>query len=278
MSSDAVAAAMMLASGAIHAVVNAVVKSGNDKLASRALLDGSSAVLVLPALPFVALPTGAWHWMFASLVVHVAYLAFLVQALGRADMTVAYPVLRGIAPALTAAISVLLLGEPIGPAVAAGVALVSTGVILVGMRRDVDRHGLGWAVLTGITIALYTVLDARGVRAAPSALGYIAWFFVFCGFGIGGMFALWRGQAFLVAARSQWKPGAVAGALSIVTYGLALGAYRIGETTRLAALRECSILVALALGVFVLKERVDRNRALGALLVAAGAAVLIAAR
>ncbi len=278
MHSDAVAAAMMLTSGAIHAVVNALVKSGNDKLASRALLDGSSAVFVLPALPFVALPTGAWHWMIASLVVHVAYLAFLVQALSRADMTVAYPVLRGIAPALTAALSVVWFREPLGPAVGVGVALVSTGVILVGMRRDVDPHGLGWAIATGVTIALYTVLDAHGVRAAPSALGYIAWFFVFCGFGIGGMFALWRGPAFLVAARTQWKPGAIAGALSIVTYGLALGAYRIGETTRLAALRECSILVALALGVFVLKEKVDRNRALGAVLVAAGAAVLIAAR
>ena len=37
-----------------HAVVNAVLKSGEDKMSSRALIDGFSALIVLPAVFFLA--------------------------------------------------------------------------------------------------------------------------------------------------------------------------------------------------------------------------------
>jgi 4-amino-4-deoxy-L-arabinose transferase-like glycosyltransferase len=64
-----------------------------------------------------------------------------------------------------------------------------------------------------------------------------------------------RAKRFLLAAREEWKPGLIAGALSIVTYGLALWAYRLGDTPRLAALRETSILFGVAIAVLVLRER-----------------------
>lgn len=269
------AAALILVSGMIHAVVNTIVKAGKDKLSSRALIDGSSAIFAAFALPFVEAPHGAWGWLAASWLVHLAYLAFLVQAYSRADMTVVYPILRGVAPALTALVSVFVFGEPLRPVEVLGIGLVSAGVVVVGAGRRVDRRALGWALATGATISLYTVFDAQGVRAAPSAVGYIVWFFVLMGGGIGGAFAAWRGPAFLVAARSEWRAGLSAGALSILTYGLALAAFRLGGTARLAALRECSILFALLLGIFVLREKVGAGRALGALGIGAGAAVLL---
>ena len=114
------------------------------------------------------------------------------------------------------------------------------------------------------------------VGAAPSAASYIAWIYLSLGFGIGGLFALWRGPAFVIAARSEWKPGLAAGALSIVTYGLALGAYRLGSTPRLAALRETSIVFATAIGVFVLKETMTPARLAAIATIAAGAVLLLA--
>ena len=78
-------------------------------------------------------------------------------------MAKANPVLRGIAPALTAALSVVWFRDPLGPAVVVGVALVSTGVVLVGMRRDVDPHGLGWAVATGPILDSWQYHIADGV-------------------------------------------------------------------------------------------------------------------
>jgi drug/metabolite transporter (DMT)-like permease len=272
------AALLMLASGAAHAVVNAILKSGGDKMSSRALIDGSSAVLVLPIAFLVPLPQAAWTWLLASFAIHLVYLICVIKAFEGADMSAVYPVMRGTAPVLAALASVLWLGDPISPAVAAGVGLVSAGTALVAWWNAPSKQALLWALGTGATIAAYTVIDAKGVRAAPSATSYIVWVFLLLGFGIGGIFAVWRGPRFIAAARSEWKPGLVAGALSLVTYGLALWAYRLGDVPRLAALRETSILFGVLIAWLFLKERVGNPRLIGALLIAGGAGLLLVIR
>lgn len=276
MSTVQIASLMMLASGALHAAVNAILKSGQDKMSSRALIDGFSALLVLPAAFLVPLPHGAWGWLAGAWVTHVVYLICLIKAFESADMSVAYPILRGVAPALAATVAVLAFNEPISWPVVLGIGLVSGGVLTVALGRHVTRASLGWALATGVTIAIYTVLDAKGVRAAPTAPSYIVWGFLTLGFGIGGLFAIWRGPRFVLAARTEWKPGLAAGAMSIMTYGLALYAYRMGDVPRLAALRETSILFATAIAVFVLKERLTLGRFAGIAGIATGAVVLIA--
>jgi drug/metabolite transporter (DMT)-like permease len=270
------ASLLILASGLVHAIVNAVLKSGKDKMSSRALIDGFSALFVLPAAFFVPLPAHAWGWLSASWIVHIVYLLSLVKAFERLDMSVAYPVARGIAPVLAAAGAVLLFNEPISYVIIFGIALVSGGVLAVGFSHKLDRKALGWSVLNGFCIALYTVIDAQGVRAAPSAASYVVWIFLMLGCGIGALFALWRGRTFLAVAADQWKPGLIAGALSILTYGLALLAFRWGATPRLAALRETSILFATVIAVVFLKERLTAPRVAGVFFIGVGAMVLLA--
>lgn len=269
------ASLMILVSGAAHAVVNAIFKSGGDKMASRALIDGFSAVLVFPAAFILPLPTHAWVWLAGSVATHLVYLFCLIKAFESADMTVAYPIARGVAPALASALAVLAFHEPISLPVIAGVILVSLGVMTVGLGRHVERGALAWAIATGVSIATYTVIDAQGVRAAPSAPSYIVWEFLLVGGGIGLLFALWRGPIFLLAARAQWPLGLTAGALSIVTYGLAMWAFRLGATPRLAALREISILFGVTIAIVFLKERVTAARLAGIASIGAGAVVLL---
>jgi len=275
MSPATIASLMMLTSGACHAVVNAVLKSGKDKMSSRALIDGFSALIVLPIAFFLPLPSHAWVWLFSSGAIHLVYLVSLIKAFEGADMMVAYPLLRGVAPALAAAVSVGVFHEPVSVWVIAGVALVSVGVVISTLGRHLDRKTLFWALLTGASIAAYTVVDAQGVRAAPSAPSYIVWVFLIVGGGVGTMFALWRGPGFLLAARSEWKAGLAAGSLSIVTYGLALWALRLGATPRLAALRETSVLFAVLIAVVFLKERATPARLASAGVIGAGAVVLV---
>jgi drug/metabolite transporter (DMT)-like permease len=275
MSPAVVASAMILTSGAAHAVVNAILKSGDDKMSSRALIDGFSALMVLPLAFFLPLPHGAWGWLAASWVTHLVYLVALIKAFEGADMMVAYPMFRGIAPALAAAVAVAVFREPISWPVAAGVGLVSAGVLTTALGRHVDGKALAWSLLTGATIAIYTVIDAQGVRAAPSAPSYIVWFFLGLGGGIGALFAIWRGPTFIASARTQWKPGLIAGALSIVTYGLALWAFRLGATPRLAALRETSILFGVLIAIVFLKEKATVGRLAGVAAIGAGAVVLL---
>jgi len=270
------ASALILLSGLVHAIVNAIIKAGRDKMSGRALMDGFSALLVVPAAFFVPLPDGAWGWLCASWAAHLIYLITLIRSYEMADMSVAYPIARGLAPLLAAAVAVTVFGEPLTLVVALGIGAIAAGVVLVGASHSVKPGAILWALLTGSSVAAYTVIDAQGVRAAPSAASYIVWTFLMLGLCIGGLFALWRGRGFVASAASQWRAGLVAGALSIVTYGLALMAFRLGATPRLAALRETSILFAAVIAAVFLHERLGRVRTAGIVAIAAGAIALIA--
>jgi drug/metabolite transporter (DMT)-like permease len=272
------ASILILISGLAHAVVNAILKAGDDKMSRRALIDGFSALILAPAVFLVPLPANAWSWLIASAVVHGLYLFALIKSFEQSDMTVAYPIARGIAPMLAAAGAVAIFHEPISVAVVLGILAIACGVMMIGVSHKMQRSALLWAVLTGFCIASYTVIDAQGVRAAPTALSYIVWTFLLLGGALGSFFAIWRGRAFFVTAAGQWKPGLIAGALSIITYGFALLAFRLGATPRLAALRETSILFGTAIAVIFLKERLTTLRLSGVLAIALGAVALIAVR
>ena len=268
---------LIIVSGAVHAVVNTILKAGNDKLVGRALIDGSSALFVLPFVFVVPLPHGAWGWLTASAFIHLVYLYSLVKAFEIADFSAAYPIARGVAPGITAAVAVLLFGEELKPLEAAGIGALSAGVLAMSLGRHISARALGWSLLTGVCIAGYTVVDANGVRAAPSAGSYVVWCFLLLGSAIATVFALIKGPGLVEAVKDQWKPGLIAGALSIVTYGLALSAYRLGPTAPIAALRETSILFGTLLAVFVLRERVTWTRAGAAVVIAAGAGLILSA-
>ena len=129
---------MMIASGSIHAVVNAIVKGGKDKMAARAITDGSSAIILLPATLFVALPTGAWGWLAASAAIHALYLYALIRAYQVADFSATYPVLRGTAPLVTALVTLGVLRQPANAAQIGGIALIGGGDV-PARRRATSR-------------------------------------------------------------------------------------------------------------------------------------------
>ena len=274
----------MIASGSVHAAVNAIVK-GRDKpgeadavgarMTARASTDGASAVILLPATLFVAWPEGAWTWLGASAAVHIVYLYAMIRAYAVADYSAAYPVMRGSAPLLTAAVSVGLFGEHVSVATLVGIAVVAGSMLALVAGRHLNRSALGWAALTGAMTALYTVADAHGVRAAPSVTSYIVWDFVLIGSESVVLFALLtRGRVFADLA-VQWRPGAAAGILSIVTYGLALTALSMGPTAPLAALRETGMVTALLIALLLLGESVSWQRVLAVTGIVFGAGIIL---
>jgi drug/metabolite transporter (DMT)-like permease len=220
-------------------------------------------------------PTGAWPFLAVSAAVHGLYLYALVRTYDLADLSAAYPVLRGSAPLFTALLSVALLGEHVGGWQVAGIATLGLGLLTLALGRHITPRALGWAGLTGACIAGYTVIDAQGVRVAPSVACYIAWAFVIMGTLVVFQFALLTRSAVFAGMLTAWRPCMVAGVLSICTYGLALAAFALGPTAPLAALRETGTVTALILGVVVLRERVTRQRAAAGLAVIAGAGMIL---
>lgn len=273
---SALAACLMILSGSLHAVVNALVKGGRDKLATRAATDGSSALLMAPALAFVPLPHDAWGLLALSAVIHAAYLFALVRAYEAGDFSAAYPVVRGVAPIVTAGLSVGLLGERPGAADLIGVALIGGSMCALVAGRHLSPRSLGWSVLTGVSVAAYTVVDAAGVRAAPTPAAYIVWLFATMGPVVIAAFALATRGAVFAAMRADRRAGAIAGVLSILTYSGALYAYSLGPTAPLAALRETGVITALLIAALVFRERIGAARIAAVGGVLAGAVLILA--
>ncbi|MEI9927898.1 MAG: DMT family transporter [Sphingomonas sp.] len=266
---------MMIASGSIHAVVNAILKGGKDKLAGRSVIDGTSALILLPVLPFVPPPAGAWGWLAASALLHCAYLFALVRAFQASDLSAAYPILRGTAPLLTAGLAIGMFGEAASARELIGIALIGSAVLAMVAGRHIGAGGLGWALATGVTIAAYTVIDAQGVRAAPTPVSYIAWLFVMMGACVVAMFGVASRGGDLRGGAAPVEGGRDRGALSILTYGLALEALAIGPTAPLAALRETGMVTALVISALFLRERVTLLRGASVLGILAGAALIL---
>lgn len=269
-------ALLMLASGSIHAIVNAMVKAGPDRTSHMALMSFSSAVVVAPLIPFVPLPHGAWGWLAISMVVHLVYFQCLVRALDAGDLSSAYPIFRGSAPLLTAIIAVLWFGEHIHLYTGIGIVLIAGGMLGMIAGRHVNRQTLLWSLLTGVTIALYTAIDAKAVRSAPDVFGFIIWFFFALGLCNLGTGLVARGPRIFPYFKEHWRHGGLAGALSVLTFGMALAALALGEVAPLAALRETGMVTALIISILFLKEPVSLGRGVAILAITAGAVIIVA--
>jgi drug/metabolite transporter (DMT)-like permease len=83
------------------------------------------------------------------------------------------------------------------------------------------------------------------------------------------VFALWRrGAAGLAPALRSWPQGLAAGAMSVGSYWIAIWAMTVAPIPPVAALRESSVLFAMAIAVLGVREPLQwpRARAAGVIL------------
>lgn len=272
-----VAVAVLLA-GALHAGWNTLVKTGGDRTATFILIMLGAALAWLPVGLLQGLPDPAsWPWLGASVTIHLGYSAALLAAYRHGDLSQVYPIARGSAPALVAAGAWVLAGEALSWPEAAGVAVVSAGILSLAWRRHgpvADRRGVGFALVTGVTIGGYITADGIGVRHAGDPLAYIAWLFVAQGLAL-APFGWWLRRAQLRAAwRASWVSGICGGVIASISYGIAVWAMSLGPMAHVTALRETSVLIAALIGTRLLGEPFGIRRVAAAAAVATGAVIL----
>ncbi|MGA4841398.1 DMT family transporter [Streptomyces sp. G45] len=276
-----VAAAVLLAA-VTHASWNAIAHHITDKLVGFTLISGGGALIGLLVAPFVAFPDGgAWPYLFLSAALHVGYYALLMRSYRLGDFGQAYPIARGSAPLVVTLLAAVFAGEVPGGWQAAGVAVCSaglTGLALWGIRGSGRRPNwvaIGAALLTGVSIALYTVVDGLGVRAAHTPLGYIAWLMLVQGTVV-PLYAVWRWRGDTVRRlRPYARVGLLGAALSVSAYALVLWAQTRADLAPISALRESSIIVGAAIGAVFFKERFGAPRLVAAGVMVAGIGLML---
>nr|WP_302053776.1 DMT family transporter [Sphingomonas tagetis] len=189
--------------------------------------------------------------------------------------------MRGAAPLLTAGFAVVVLGEHL-PAVAWLGLVLATGAVLVfalpargvSLRAHPDKAALGWALATALGIAVYNMIDASGVRAAPEPLTYIVWLFMLDPLGIVITALVLRRRELRRAVSEGWRTGVAASLLSTLSFGSALYAYSLIEVAKVSALRETAVVWAALIGSVYLGEGFGARRIVAAVVLAGGLVLL----
>ena len=267
----------VLGGALLHASWNVLVKSSDDKALDTALIHLLGSLVAVPLVLWVGLPpAAAWPFLLMSLVIHVGYYTALAGAYEHGDMGLTYPLMRGLAPLLVAVSASFVLGETLSPGGWIGVLAISAGVLTLGLSAPVlaAPKAVAFALANAVTIMLYTLVDAQGVRTAGNALQYVATLFMLDGWPFALLVFLRRRGKVLAYARQRW-PLALGGAIaSLGSYGIALWAMTHAPVATVSALRETSVLFGALLGVWLLKEAFTLRRVVATCAIVAGAMAL----
>ena len=308
----------------LHAGWNILLKTSGDTLRTALRLQAIGTALLVPIAVVAWLADGAFAVppagigiAFISGLIEAAYFICLSAAYRRGDLSLVYPLARGSAPLIAVLVGIGLLGERLGTSATVGVLLLLFGILAVARPWRVlftagqaDRGAVGFALLTGATIAAYSAVDRIGVRlvepwiygamlavfatsslavavAVGRQVGLVGSFSPGAGVGLGATDT--TEEAFVVPpfSRPATEPprwplepysllrDAAAGALSLTAYLLILIAYSIAPLAAVAPLRESAIVLAAAWGSIRLGEAASARES--AIRIGAAALVVVGA-
>ncbi|WP_170341533.1 EamA family transporter [Ruegeria arenilitoris] len=269
--------AIILSAAILHAVWNAIVKTAGDRTTTLGLVAFGHVIpasVMILVLPFPG--SDSFVYILLSTVVHFGYYFMLGKAYQHGDLSVVYPIARGIVPALVALWAYLLLDEVLPLQAWIGIGLIAVGIQLSSwssLRQGVGGAALGFAVGTGLCISVYSVVDGIGVRLSGNTLSYWAWG-AFLHLFIAGFVGLRRRQVLTQLPARTWAIGILGGFVSMLAYGLVLYAKNFAPLGAVSALRETSVIFAALIGFVFLHEGYWVRRLGAAILMAGGVALV----
>jgi drug/metabolite transporter (DMT)-like permease len=270
---------IVLIAALMNASWNALVKGGGDKLLTMVMITTAAAGVAAVALPFLPQPAPAsWPFIAASVLLQAAYYVLLVGAYRHGDMSHVYPIMRGAAPLIVAALSAALIGEAVTGERWLGIGLICGGVLGMALHRPEHsvshRTATAFALGNACVIASYTLVDGLGVRRSGAPAAYALWIFLLNGTEQLLLILIWRQREFAAYINGRRLQALAGGAATVASYGIALWAMTLAPVALVAALRETSILFATVISALMLKERVTPQRLACIVLIIGGAVTL----
>ncbi len=279
------ALALVLCAAGLHAGWNALAKRGGDQVVFLWLSTLVSTAALLPFglghLVTAGLPAAAVPFVLATIVLHAFYFYALGRAYASGAYSLVYPVARGLGVALVPIVALLVFDERLSPAGTLGIVLVVGGIVALhvlpagGARRAGGGASLVWPIVTGLTIATYSLVDKAGV-ARLNPVPYMLLLEGGCA-ALGLPLLRMRRDA-VRRELSHWPTIVLAAVMSALAYTLVLFAFRLSKTGYVVATRELSIVLSAVIGSLWLREGRLGPRLAGATIVLAGVVCIAFAR
>jgi drug/metabolite transporter (DMT)-like permease len=278
---------LVVCAAALHAGWNALAKRGGDPVVFLWCATLASTAAVIPLGVFVLVREGidpaAVPFVIATIAVHVAYFYALGRSYASTAYSLVYPVARGLGVALVPVLALLIFDERLSRVGTLGVALVVAGIAALHVLRGRPAgeppvrlgQGLLWPVLTGLTIATYSLVDKAGVQRI-NPVPYIM--LMEAGCALVGLPLLFLRRDTVRREAKNWRTIVLAGLMSTLAYTLVLFAFRVSKTGYVVAARELSIVLSALIGSLLLREGRLAPRLAGAGVVLAGVVCIALAR
>jgi drug/metabolite transporter (DMT)-like permease len=218
-------------------------------------------------------------FLLATGLLHLLYTESLLRGYRAGDLTMVYPLARGTGPLLSFLGAVVLLHEHLSLLAATGAVLVSFGILLASggfsAVRDSHNHaGIFWGVVTGCTIAGYTLVDGYSVKTlllSPMLVEYAGNLFRLIVLSGGA----YRRRSVLLPEYSKWwREASGIAVLTPIGYILVLFAMRLAPISHVAPVREMSMMIGMYFGARFLGEGHVVRRLIGSAFIAGGVAAL----
>ncbi|MEJ6391308.1 DMT family transporter [Gymnodinialimonas ulvae] len=280
-----VALILALMAAVLHAAFGALQKGRHDPLLARGVIDISYALMAAPFAFFVVPWPEPHMWLIfiGVFFIHAGYKWAVLLSFRRGAFTVVYPVMRGTGPLFTVIGAWLIFDETFTGVQWLGVLVLLAGLYglaaynmaRVTVARDTLVAALGFAMLTGLFVAVYTTFDAYGIRATADPFTFLAWFFFIDGL-------LFPCLALRFYLRMEERPplaplalrGVAGGLIAPFSFGAVMLATRLDQVGEAAVLRETSTIFAALIGWLFLRETVGPARVALMALIAAGAVIV----
>jgi uncharacterized membrane protein len=262
---------LALGSAALHAAWNLLLARCRDIEAAAAATFVLSVVFAAPfAVIWWSAEPSVWPYALASALLETVYVIALAFAYRVGEVSFVYPITRGVAPVLTLAATIAVLGHAVSVTEAVGVLLVAGGVVLVrGPEGNPDARAMLAIATISASIAAYTLVDRVGIQHAGA--------FTYFVLVLAGPAVVYAPIVGISAVRRELGFLTVLAALAnLGSFTLGLLALRRGAAAPVLAVRSTSIVIATLLAGRVLAEHVSRGRIAGSIVVFAGVALLAA--
>ena len=266
---------LVLFSAILHAIWNGMAsKYKNKNVSIPAIVYGHVPACIIAVILLPMPSIESFPYIILSALIHQGYQNFLLTAYQTGKFTTVYPVARGFGPLVATVISIIFLGVYLNIFTLLSILLISTGVILIGLfSKSVLKNYkiLYTSLATGIFIGIYSVVDGYGARISLSAISYMSWVFIFSALFFPIVLKFRKQKNILKKTLTEGKfVFWIGGFFSYVAYVITVWAFTKAPIPTVSALRESSIIFAIFIGYFYLKEKISLYKIISILLIFAG--------
>jgi drug/metabolite transporter (DMT)-like permease len=263
----------------LHAIWNAMVKNEDNKyLAVTAIVLGHVPISVLIILLTPIPSVESIPFIILSALLHIGYEWYLLSAYRFGDLTKVYPIARGTAPILITIVSLIFLGVALSNFEILGIFIISLGILslsLQGAKGIKNRSAVIYALVTGFFIMGYSITDGYGARVSNSFLSYMGWSFILNATIFPIILKINNKSEIITKTFKEGKKiFFIGGTLSYIVYGIVIWGFTQAPIALITALRETSIIFALLIGTFFLKEKFTLLKVIATFIIFFGVALL----